>query len=78
LPNLQDEWYLERYRQSQIVVCCGQGAWEDEMLRSVRLLESAMRDRGIHPWVDIWGMDVNHDWAWWHRQLGYYLGKLLD
>ena len=70
--------YVTLLNQSRIILCCGQGAWEDEMLRSVRLLESAMRDRGIFPWVDIWGMDVNHDWDWWRRQLGYYLGKLLD
>ena len=31
LPNLNDPWFLDQYRQSQIVVCVGQGAWEDEM-----------------------------------------------
>jgi esterase/lipase superfamily enzyme len=32
LPNLVDPWYLDRYRDSRIIVCAGQGAWEDEML----------------------------------------------
>ncbi len=29
LPNLNDPWYLEKYRRSRIVLCAGQGAWED-------------------------------------------------
>lgn len=70
--------YVQLYNDSRIILCCGQGAWEDEMLRSVRLLEQAMREKGIHPWVDIWGQDVNHDWDWWKKQLAYFLGKLFD
>ncbi len=32
LSNLNDQWYIDRYRQSQIIICCGQGAWEEPML----------------------------------------------
>ena len=38
LPNLNDPWYLEQYRQSQIIVCVGQGAWEEPMLADARAL----------------------------------------
>ncbi len=69
--------YIGMYNSCRIILCCGQGAWEEEMMRSVRLLEEAMREKGISAWVDIWGPDVNHDWDWWRRQLGYYLEKVL-
>ena len=32
LPGLNDPWFIEQYRQSHIVVCVGQGAWEQPML----------------------------------------------
>lgn len=70
--------WVRLLNDSRIILCCGQGAWEDEMLRSLRLLENACHEKGIYPWVDIWGGDVNHDWNWWRKQLAYFLGKLLD
>jgi esterase/lipase superfamily enzyme len=76
LPGLSDPWYLERYRQSQIVVCVGQGAWEDGMLADTRALQAILASKGIPAWIDFWGHDVNHDWPWWRRQMPYFLGKL--
>ena len=73
-----DHPWIKLLNSCSIVLCCGRGAWEDEMLRSLRLLETACHEKGIYPWVDIWGEDVNHDWVWWRRQLPYFLGKLLD
>lgn len=69
--------YIEMLNACKIILCCGQGAWEEEMLRSLRALEAEMIKKGIHAWVDIWGEDVAHDWPWWRRQLGYYLEKVL-
>jgi esterase/lipase superfamily enzyme len=69
--------YIEMLNACKIILCCGQGAWEEEMLRSLRALEGEMIKKGIHAWVDIWGEDVAHDWPWWRRQLGYYLEKVL-
>jgi esterase/lipase superfamily enzyme len=76
LPGLTDPWYLDRYRRSQIVVCVGQGAWEDGMLADTRALQAILSAKGIPAWIDYWGHDVNHDWPWWRRQMPYFLGKL--
>jgi esterase/lipase superfamily enzyme len=76
LPNLADPWYLGRYRNSRIVACAGQGAWEDEMLEDTLALKRILDDKQIWCWVDIWGHDVNHDWPWWRRQMPYFLGNL--
>ncbi|HSK68565.1 MAG TPA: alpha/beta hydrolase-fold protein [Candidatus Limnocylindria bacterium] len=69
--------YIDMLNTCRIVVCCGSGAWEEEMLRSSRLLEEACREKGIRAWFDVWGGDVNHDWPWWRTQLHYFLGKVL-
>jgi esterase/lipase superfamily enzyme len=76
LPQLEDEWYLERYRQSQIVVCCGQGAWEDAMLADTYALKRILEAKSIPAWIDIWGHDVNHDWPWWRRMAPYFIDRI--
>jgi esterase/lipase superfamily enzyme len=76
LPGLSDPWYLERYRRSQIVVCVGQGAWEDEMLADTRSLQTILAAKGIRAWIDFWGHDVNHDWPWWRLQMPYFLSRM--
>jgi esterase/lipase superfamily enzyme len=76
LANLTDPWYIDRYRRSRIVVCVGQGRWEDEMLADTRALHSILAAKEIPAWVDYWGRDVDHDWPWWRRQMPYFLGRL--
>lgn len=74
----EDHPYMEWYRQSDIIVCVGQGAWENEMIAGTRELEQVLREKNIPAWIDYWGYDVNHDWDWWQKQLPYYFGKLMD
>jgi esterase/lipase superfamily enzyme len=72
-----DHPYLDMYRRSDIVLCVGQGAWEDDMITSTSRMEDILAAKGIPAWVDYWGYDVNHDWPWWQRQLPYFMGYLL-
>jgi len=76
LPNLNDPWYIDQYRQSKIIICCGQGAWENAMLADTHAIKSILEAKGIPAWVDIWGYDVNHDWPWWQKMMPYFLDKL--
>lgn len=77
LKNMGDRWYLDQYRQSKIVVCVGQGAWEEEMIADAHALKQILDDKHIPNWFDFWGYDVNHDWPWWRKQLPYFLEKLI-
>ena len=76
LPNLNDPWFIDQYRQSKIIVCCGQGAWEEAMLADTYALKRILDDKGIPAWIDIWGQDVNHDWPWWRVMMPYFLSKI--
>lgn len=76
LPNLTDPWFLDRYRRSQIIVCAGQGAWDEDMLADARALGAILAAKGVPAWIDIWGGDVSHDWPWWRRQMPYFLDHL--
>lgn len=77
LPDLDDPWHLDQYRQSNIIICCGQGAWEDEMIADSHALKQILDAKNIPNWVDFWGYDVNHDWPWWRKMLPYYLDHLF-
>jgi len=76
LPELTDPAYLERYRNSQIIVSVGQGAWEDPMLVDTRALKTILEHKEIPCWIDIWGQDVDHDWPWWRKKMTYFLMHL--
>ena len=76
LPNLSDPWFLDQYRQSQIIVCTGQGAWEEPMVADAQILKDVLISKNIPAWIDFWGYDVNHDWPWWRKMLPYYLDKI--
>lgn len=76
LAAITDERYLSAYRSRKIIVCVGQGAWEEEALVDTRDLDSVFRQKSVEAWIDYWGHDVNHDWPWWYRQMNYFLSRL--
>lgn len=78
LPGVSDEVLLSRLRSLRLIFCCGQGAWEEQMLAETHALERVLRDKAIPAWVDYWGGDVDHDWPWWHKQLPYFFSRWLD
>jgi esterase/lipase superfamily enzyme len=76
LRHLEDPAILDACRKGDIVVCVGQGAWEEEAVEDTRSLEALLLRKSIPAWVDFWGYDVNHDWPWWFRQMNHFLEHL--
>lgn len=77
LPNLTDHTVLNHMRQGEIIICTGQGAWEDDMVADALAMRSILQHKDIPAWVDLWGYDVNHDWPWWRKQLPYFLRHII-
>jgi esterase/lipase superfamily enzyme len=77
LAGITDESILNAYRASRIIICVGQGAWENEAVEDTRDLETIFKHKAVPAWIDYWGRDVNHDWPWWYKQMNYFLGKLF-
>ncbi len=67
---------MELFRNRKAVICCGQGAWEQPET-SFRL-KTILEEKDIPVWVDVWGLDVNHDWCWWYKMVEYFLPYLLE
>ncbi|MEW4368758.1 esterase family protein [Paenibacillus kandeliae] len=77
LPGLHEEHLLNQYRSSRIILCCGQGAWEDEMRYETGRMQHILEQKQIPARVEFWGHDVDHDWYWWRQQLRYYMSSLM-
>ena len=71
-----DGWFIDRYRQAEIVICTGLGAWEQDGLPSFYKLKEAFDHKNIPAWFAEWGHDVAHDWDWWRKQMPYFLGQM--
>lgn len=72
-----DHPYIAMFNERKIIICVGQGAWEGPLLEGTRRLDAVLRSKGIHAWVDYWGLDVNHDWPWWKKQIRYFLPQIV-
>lgn len=70
--------HIQKLNTCKIILCTGQGAWEELMVASTGSMAHAMHEKGIHAWVDFWGHDVSHDWPWWKKQLPYFLDKVMN
>jgi esterase/lipase superfamily enzyme len=77
LKNNNDSSYIDRFRSSNLIFCCGQGAYEEFMLEDTFKLQTVFEEKRIPAWFDIWGVDSVHDWPWWHKQIEYFFGKIL-
>ncbi len=65
------------YERAEIILSCGRGAWEQDMVDSLHKMEAVLADKEIDAWIDFWGYDVAHDWYWWKKQLVYFLQFIL-
>ena len=63
--------------EGKVIMCVGQGAWEEELLYSTRQMDALLKEKNVPAWVDYWGHDVDHDWAWWRKQIVYFMQHLL-
>lgn len=71
-----DHPYVARYNRNRGIMCVGLGAWEQP--ETTLRLRDIFAQKGINVWVDVWGNDVEHDWNWWHKQVAYFVPKLLE
>lgn len=79
LPNLaEDHPLVQQFRQGRIILCCGQGAWEDEAVTDAGKMQAQFDRLGVPAWIDLWGMDVDHDWPWWLKQFPYFVNHILE
>lgn len=79
LANMPPEHpYVEVYNRKKIIICVGQGRWEDECRQTTSVMREIFADKKINAWTDFWGFDVDHDWVWWKKQIVYFMPQFLE
>ena len=63
-PNISDRWFLDRYRQMQIVLAVGD---HDICLGENYRMAQILASKGIPHWLDVWTGGERHDWPLWRR-----------
>lgn len=70
LPNMNDSWFLDRYRQNTYILGTG---WDDQCLWQNQHLDRIMSSKGIPHKLFIWDTWNSHDWPTWQRMIQQYL-----
>ena len=70
--------YIKIYNTKKIILCVGQGRWEEEGIRTTAIMRDIFKAKKINAQPDFWGFDVDHDWLWWKRQIIYFLPQFLE
>jgi esterase/lipase superfamily enzyme len=70
LPNMNDPWYLDRYRHNKYVLATG---WDDQCLGQNQNLARMMSEKGIPHQLFIWDTWNSHDWPTWQQMVREYL-----
>ncbi len=70
LPNMNDAWYLDRYRRNTYILATGvhDHCWDDN-----ERMAQIMRSKGIPCRLDVWGDNTGHDWPWWKKMMETYV-----
>jgi esterase/lipase superfamily enzyme len=40
-------------------------------------MDALLKEKDIPAWIDYWGHNVAHDWAWWRKQVVYFMQHIL-
>lgn len=73
LPNLTDEWFLNRIKEMKIIL--GSGEWDFCLDDNVRM-NAILNSKGIENRFDVRKYS-GHDWNWWREMFPDYINNIL-
>lgn len=73
-----DHFYIDLYKKARIIICVGQGSWEEDCLNDTKAMDYELKRLGIHAWIDYWGYEHPHDWPSWLEQTPHFMYHILD
>jgi len=69
MPNLNDEWYLRKLKEMNIILSTGE---TDNCREDNVKMSTVLNDKGINHWLDD-RQGFGHDWNWWRELFPQYL-----
>lgn len=70
------DWLRSRVN---LILIAGQGMWEDTTgaLESTKRFAGLLASKQIPHELDLWGLDVPHDWPSWRSQIAHHLHRFV-
>ena len=75
--GLVDKKAFAKAEENDLILCAGQGSYEEEAQADTRALSEALTAAGLPVHCEFWGSDVSHDWYWWGKELGIFAQRVF-
>ena len=75
--GIADKLALAKAEENSLILCAGQGGYENDALADTRALSAALEAAGLPAHCEIWGSDVSHDWYWWGKELNLFAQRVF-
>ena len=76
--GIADKLALAKAKENSLMLCAGQGAYEDDAKADTQALADVLAAQGLPAHLEIWGGDVSHEWYWWGKMLGLFVPRILE
>lgn len=75
--GLYDHAALKAANQNTLMLCAGQGAYQQDTLADTHAMEKGLAETGIPAHTEFWGNDVSHDWYWWSKMWNLFASRIV-
>ena len=75
--GLVDKKAFAKAEENDLILCAGQGSYEEEAQADTRALSEALTAAGLPVHCEFWGSDVSHDWYWWGKELHLFAERIF-
>ena len=76
--GIADKLALAKAKENSLMLCAGQGAYEDDAKADTQALADVLAAQGLPAHLEVWGGDVSHEWYWWGKMLGLFVPRILE
>lgn len=76
--ELYDAGTLTAADENALILCAGQGAYEDDARADTEALGAALKAAGLPAHTEVWGGDVTHEWHWWGKELAIFAERIFN
>ncbi len=76
--DLFDSHGLKKADENQLLLCAGQGSYENDALEDTNALSVLLQEKNLPAHVEVWGTDVAHDWYWWGKMWSIFASCIAE
>ena len=76
--GIADKLALAKAKENSLMLCAGQGAYEDDAKADTQALADVLAAQGLPAHLEVWGGDGSHEWYWCGKMLGLFVPRILE